>query len=83
MSEHVTPQDIIELALQHAVDQALGSDWLVTHYAAVVGFQRCDENGVVHNEARLFIPEGQPPYTTAGLLAAETDQDTEGSKPHA
>jgi hypothetical protein len=69
----IAHQDVIALALQHAVDQTMHGDWLVTHYAVVVGVQRCDADGDVVNEAKLFTPEGQAPYTTAGLLSADTD----------
>ena len=63
MSDHILH------GLQEAVnDDAAGMGWTIANYAAVVGLQRINAEGQIETTVGLYYQDGQPDYTTEGLL---------------
>lgn len=59
--------DHILTGLQTAIDET-GSAWSVVNYAAVVGLARLNAEGQIETTVALYYADGQPDYTTEGLL---------------
>ena len=62
--------DPILAAIQQSLDT--GGDgwcgWSVAHYVVVIGLARVTADGEVETDECLRSPDGQPSYTTEGLL---------------
>lgn len=73
--------DLVRQSLQIHVNEAGAAvdngDWLVTHYAAVVGLYRFKDDGSVEIRPVLVSPNGQARYITYGLLAEAPELLTE------
>lgn len=60
--------DPILAGLQAGIDRDRPDGWSVTNYVAVVGLSRINDDGQVENSAGVYYADGQPDYTTRGLL---------------
>ena len=80
---HPNPWANLHAALQYLLDCQEDSGWQLNHYAVVMGLQRMDTAGVIHNTAWVVSPTEQAEYITDGLLScaeemrasAEADDD--------
>lgn len=59
--------DHILAGLQMAIDENR-QGWAVTNYAAVVGLSRINSDDQIETTLALYYADGQPDYTTEGLL---------------
>jgi hypothetical protein len=59
--------DPILNGLQAGIDRDRAG-WNVTNYVCVVGISRINDEGQIETSAGVYYADGQPDYTTKGLL---------------
>jgi hypothetical protein len=59
--------DHIMTGLQAGIDEN-NQGWSVVNYAAVVGLSRINSDDQIETTLALYYADGQPDYTTEGLL---------------
>lgn len=67
------PAEGIRQALQQLLNADPDGGWMVTHWVTMMGLQRVDADGQLHNTAWVFSPPEQPDYVTDGLIRAAED----------